>query len=62
MNDITELRETGQRKVFDIYQEILQRARQLRESELSGDGWMELMWVASELEKTEEVNPTKQRE
>jgi hypothetical protein len=45
--------------VLEVYRECLQRAEQLKEKELSGDGYLELMWMAAELEKTEQVNPSK---
>ncbi len=44
--------------VLEVYREILIRAEQLKDRELSGDGYLELYWVAGELEKTEEVNPS----
>ncbi|MEK7124596.1 MAG: hypothetical protein AAB877_02875 [Patescibacteria group bacterium] len=48
------------KRVLEVYREALQRAEKLRTSELSGDGYLELMWVCAELEKTAEVNPPKQ--
>ena len=43
--------------ILDVYYDILKRAKELKGQELSGDGYLELMWVAEELEKTEEINP-----
>jgi len=47
------------KSVLEVYQEVLQRAEELKDREMSGDGYLELHWVAEQLEKTEEVNPTK---
>ena len=44
--------------ILDIYREILLRAEHLKDSKLSGDGYLELCWVAEMLEQTEEVNPS----
>jgi len=48
MNNIT---------MLDAYRQILKRAEQLKSSELSGDGSLELYWAASLLERTKEINP-----
>jgi len=44
--------------ILEIYREILLRAEYLKDSKLSGDGYLELYWVAEMLEQTEEVNPS----
>ena len=43
--------------IIEAYREILRRAEQLKNRELSGDGSLELYWAASLLEQTPEVNP-----
>ena len=47
----------GSMTIMDVYRLCLQRAESLKDRELSGDGYLELYWIASLLEKTKEINP-----
>jgi len=47
---------TNKKTVMEIYKEILLRAEELKNSRLSGDGYLELCWVAGMLEDTHKRN------